>query len=142
MNPADECPFCPPSIDSRVVFANDSCVAIWTGETPLGSAMVLPKAHRRTVFDLTPHEFDGTRQLLADLREFLIGEHGPDGFTVGWNVEPVGGQSVMHAHCHIVPRYHDEPYAGRGLRAWLKDPANRPPRHRAQLSENASSLEL
>ena len=130
MSVDEACPFCPPLIDSHVIFANESCVAIWTRETPLGSAMVLPKVHRRTVFDLTPQEFDGTRRLLADLREFLIAQHGPDGFNVGWNVEPVGGQSVMHAHCHILPRYHDEPYAGRGLRAWLKDPANRPPRHR------------
>ncbi len=101
--------------------------------------MVLPKAHRRTVFDLTPHEFDGTRRMLADLRDLLVSAHGPDGFTVGWNVEAVGGQSVMHAHCHIVPRYHDEPYAGRGLRAWLKDPANRPPRHRAATSSDNAS---
>ncbi|MFB4288808.1 HIT family protein [Nonomuraea sp. ATR24] len=53
--------------------------------------------------------------------------HAPDGWNVGWNVGPVGGQSVAHAHCHLVPRYAGEPFAGRGIRAWIKDPANRPP---------------
>jgi hypothetical protein len=48
----------------------------------------------------------------------------PDGWNIGWNVEEVGGQDVMHAHCHLVPRYGDEAYAGRGMRWWLKQPEN------------------
>lgn len=129
MNDADDCPFCLPRIEPRIFLEDQVCFAIWTNETPLGSAMVLPRTHRRTAFDLTDEEWLGTRLMLHRVRQLLTETYAPDGFTVGWNVEPVGGQSVMHAHCHLVPRYQDEPFAGRGLRAWLKDPANRPARH-------------
>jgi len=29
----------------------------------------------------------------------------PDGFNVGWNQSPAGGQVVPHLHIHIMPRY-------------------------------------
>jgi len=31
----------------------------------------------------------------------------------------------MHAHMHVMPSFRQEPYAGRGIRYWLKQPANR-----------------
>ncbi|ASW54540.1 HIT family protein [Plantactinospora sp. KBS50] len=124
-----DCPFCLPAVASLIVLENDSCYAIWTEEVPVGSAMVLPRAHRRTVFELTQAEWAATRDLLTELRAMIGRAHRPDGWNVGWNVDPVGGQSVLHAHCHLVPRYREEPLAGRGIRAWLKDPGNRPPQH-------------
>jgi len=120
-----DCPFCLPRIEPRIVLADEHCYAMWTGEPPEGSAMVLPKAHRPTMFDLTPDEWASTRRLLARMRALIEPVHAPEGFNVGWNVGPVGGQSVPHAHCHLLPRYRDEKYAGRGIRAWFKEPGNR-----------------
>jgi len=37
----------------------------------------------------------------------------------------VGGQIAMHARMHVIPRFRQEPYAGRGMRYWLKRSANR-----------------
>lgn len=125
----EDCPFCLPAIEPQIILSDAHCFAIWTRETPEGSAMVLPRAHRPTVFDLTEAEWLSTRRLLEELRSMVRMSHDPDGWNVGWNVDPVGGQSIPHAHCHLLPRYGDEPYAGRGIRAWLKNPANRPPRH-------------
>jgi histidine triad (HIT) family protein len=123
------CPFCVPQVESRIVLTDDHCFSMWTEESPEGSAMVLPRTHRVTVFDLTDQEWASTRRLLELMRQRVAATHAPDGWNVGWNVGTVGGQSVPHAHCHLVPRYRDEPLAGRGLRSWIKDPANRPPDH-------------
>ena len=82
--------------------------------------MVIPRAHRTTPWDLSRDEWVATQDLLSTLVERLGESHRPDGWNVGWNVGTVGGQSVQHAHCHLVPRYRDEPYAGRGIRWWLK----------------------
>lgn len=60
----------------------------------------------------------------------VLETHQPDGWNVGWNVGPVGGQIMDHAHCHLVPRYRDERYAGKGLRWWLKQPENALPSER------------
>jgi diadenosine tetraphosphate (Ap4A) HIT family hydrolase len=49
----------------------------------------------------------------------------PDGYNLGWNCGIVGGQEVFHAHLHIIPRFKDEPYAGRGIRYWLKQESNK-----------------
>ncbi|RVX40927.1 diadenosine tetraphosphate (Ap4A) HIT family hydrolase [Nonomuraea polychroma] len=125
-----DCPFCLPKIEPEIVVANDHCYAIYTqGATPEGSAMIIPLAHRPTVFDLTRKEWAATQQLLHEMKKRLTTSHAPDGWNVGWNVGSVGGQSVDHAHCHLVPRYEGEPLAGRGLRFWIKDPSNRPPHH-------------
>ncbi len=120
------CPFCPP-VSGGVIAVSGPCFAMWTGATPEGSAMVLPVRHVASPFDLTAEEWASTRELLATLRDTLEDRFHPDGYNVGWNVQPVGGQSIPHAHCHLIPRYGDEPFAGRGLRFWFKSEKNRRP---------------
>lgn len=117
------CPFCLPD-QGDVIVADEHCYAVWTGEAPEGSAMVLPFAHRETPFEMTEAEWLSTRSLLNDVLATVDRQRHPDGWNVGWNVMPVGGQAVPHAHCHLVPRYKDELYAGRGFRWWFKQPEN------------------
>jgi diadenosine tetraphosphate (Ap4A) HIT family hydrolase len=122
---AEPCPFCDLAPADFVAEAGP-CVAIWTNEPPAGSVMVIPRAHRETPWDLTQEEWAATHELLNTMRREVQQSHGADGWNVGWNVGPVGGQSVSHAHCHLVPRYRDELHAGKGLRWWFKQPENAP----------------
>jgi diadenosine tetraphosphate (Ap4A) HIT family hydrolase len=92
-----------------------------------GSGIIVPKAHRRTVFDLTPEEVSATFALLKEAKVQLDERYAPDGYNVGWNCEASAGQVVFHAHLHVIPRFADEPYAGRGIRSWLKQDENRRP---------------
>ena len=48
----------------------------------------------------------------------------PDGYNVGWNCGAIAGQSIAHAHLHVMPRFRQEPLAGKGIRALLKSDAN------------------
>jgi len=91
----------------------------------IGSGVIIPTRHADTVFDLTPEEVQATFTLLADVKARLDRQYQPDGYTLGWNCGAVGGQEIMHAHLHVIPRFHQEPYAGRGLRSWLKQDENR-----------------
>ena len=59
-----------------------------------------------------------------ELKAYIDKKYMPDGYNIGWNVGKVAGQEVAHAHMHIIPRYSDEPYAGRGIRSWFKQPEN------------------
>lgn len=124
--PNADCLFCSVP-DHEVVARSGPCFAIWSRERPEGSAMVLPVEHRANPFDLTQEEWSATHSLLQSMKERVASLHAPHGWNVGWNVGEVGGQSVFHAHCHLIPRYEDEPFATRGLRWWFKHPDNARP---------------
>ena len=81
--------------------------------------MIIPRRHSETPFDMNAAEWAGIAEMMAKARERLA-RHGPDGFTVGWNVGAVGGQSVFHTHMHIIPRFKGEINEGAGLRRVLR----------------------
>jgi histidine triad (HIT) family protein len=120
---AETCPFCNIA-ESEVISQIGACVAIWTHELPRGSLMVIPIAHRQAPWDLTADEWKATQVLLQEMMQRVHASHRPDGWNVGWNVGTVGGQSVDHAHCHLIPRYKGERYAGKGVRWLFKQPEN------------------
>ena len=91
------------------------------------AGIVLPKAHRVTAFDLTDDEWLATAELLRLAKVQLQRRCARDGYNVGWNCYPAAGQQVPHAHLHVIPRFADEPEAGRGMRWWLRQPGNRRP---------------
>jgi len=111
---------------ASVVLENELCLFIQQeNSTPAGSGIIVPRAHRETVFDLTPAEWNAAYGLLRAAKERIDEEFSPDGYNVGWNVGAVGGQEVFHAHMHVIPRYADELYAGKGIRYWIKQPENK-----------------
>ena len=124
----NDCPFCPSQLAQQqtIVLENEHCAFIQQPQKVLtGSGLIVPRQHRETVFDLTPQEWQATYDLLAQVKALLDEQHAPEGYNVGWNVGHAGGQEVFHAHLHIIPRFSDEPLAGKGIRYWLKQPANR-----------------
>ncbi len=121
------CPFCPPLVqDQPTPLENGSSLSIDLKHPILqGSGVIVPRAHRPSVFELTPEEITSAFSLLAEVRAFLDARHSPQGYNLGWNCGAVAGQTVFHAHLHVIPRYAGEPHAGRGIRYWLKQESNR-----------------
>ena len=89
------------------------------------SGVIIPVQHRPTVFDLTREEILATFGLLAEVKRWMDDAFRPAGYNVGWNCGAAGGQQLMHAHMHVIPRFVQEPLAGQGIRALLKSEANR-----------------
>ena len=122
------CPFCPPFkslIDYTVLVSGDSSSLFITTMPPIpGSCMIVPHRHIETPFSLSQQELQEHHQLLQEAKSIIDRDVAADAYTIGWNVGAIGGQHVSHAHLHIVPRYEDEPFAGRGLRYWFKSDAN------------------
>jgi diadenosine tetraphosphate (Ap4A) HIT family hydrolase len=122
------CPFCrlAQGEGQQVVLRNEHCMFLQEPqEVLIGSGVIIPIAHRETVFDLTGDEWAATFSLLARVKELLDAKHAPQGYNVGWNSGSVAGQEIFHAHLHVIPRYADEPLAGKGIRYWIKQPANK-----------------
>jgi diadenosine tetraphosphate (Ap4A) HIT family hydrolase len=125
-----ECPFCNPREDrgQHVVFESTFCRFVQQDrdqEVLVGSGIIVPRSHRTTPFELTSDEWLDTQRLLQMAKTRIDERWHPDGYTLGWNVGAVSNQTVAHVHLHVLPRYADEPYAGRGLRYWLKSLDNR-----------------
>lgn len=92
-----------------------------------GSGIICPFAHRETPFEMSPEEWADIRTLLHQVKHALDQRFRPDGYNLIWNVQADAGQEVAHVHLHVIPRFHDEPLAGRGARWHLKHPENRRP---------------
>jgi diadenosine tetraphosphate (Ap4A) HIT family hydrolase len=62
------------------------------------------RCRRRAIFDLV----DEVRKQLD------AGTARPDGYNVGINVGEAAGQTVMHLHVHVIPRYRGDVADPRG----------------------------
>lgn len=123
------CPLCWPAVkDQQHVLFMESEHCVFTAihqPVLIGSGLIVPKQHRETVFDLTPEEVQDTFELLKQVKKKLDDRYRPQGYNIGWNCYETGGQEIAHAHLHVIPRYADEPLAGKGIRYHLKQPTNK-----------------
>ena len=80
-----------------------------------GHSLIIPFRHCADFFELTAEEMAACMELLVSARKDLDAESKPDGYNVGVNVGRAGGQSVLHVHVHLIPRYagdHPSPQGG------------------------------
>lgn len=109
--------------EGEVLLENDLCVYTQNSRYFDGlpySGLIVTKRPCETVFDLTPAEASAVHALLAEVRAHLDATVKPDGYTVGWNVYPAGGQHIPHVHLHVIPRWATDASAGAGVRYFLK----------------------
>jgi len=67
--------------------------------------------------------------LLLEMRSILQHRFQPDGFNIGVNIGPAAGQTVMHLHIHIIPRYlGDIEHPEGGVRRIIPNLVEYPPR--------------
>jgi len=76
--------------------------------------LIIPRRHAVTIWDLSDEEYGACFDLVRKSREILELRHGADGFNVGVNCGVFAGQSVMHAHIHLIPRYRGDVVDPRG----------------------------
>ena len=84
-----------------------------------GHTLVVPKRHVASLFDLAEEEQAALWRLVAQVRGKLASELQPDGFNFGVNDGPAAGQTVMHAHVHVIPRRTGDVADPRGGVRWI-----------------------
>lgn len=70
-----------------------------------GHVLIISKIEKLSFFDLNNQEKAELIQMIDDLKVFLDNKFNPDGYNIGMNCGVTAGQTVMHFHCHIIPRY-------------------------------------
>ena len=100
-----ECPFCSPN-EVDIVTKNQFCYAKWD-KYPVskGHLLIIPFRHVSSYFDTTHDEKKSIVKLIEACKTILDQQFSPDGYNIGVNVGEPAGQTVMHCHIHIIPRY-------------------------------------
>ncbi|MCZ8541886.1 HIT family protein [Psychrobacillus psychrodurans] len=128
-----DCIFCNLELEptQKVILSNEYCMFLQLEQAQEkgiqleGAGLIIPKKHRETAFDLTIEEWNATYTLLHDVKKFLDEMYQPQGYNLGWNCGEIGGQHIFHSHFHVLPRYEDEPLAGKGIRYMFKSADNK-----------------
>ncbi|MDB4930610.1 MAG: hypothetical protein JWM10_3094 [Myxococcaceae bacterium] len=81
-----------------------------------GHALVVPRREVGTWFEATRDEQVAMLDLVDAVKRLLDARSpAPDGYNVGFNAGEAAGQTVMHLHLHVIPRYRgdvDDPRGG------------------------------
>jgi ATP adenylyltransferase len=90
----------------RVVAENELCFAIRDGfpVTPLHT-LIIPKRHIADYFELYQPELNAIHRMLEEQRaDIMKQDEKVTGFNIGINAGRDAGQTVFHAHVHLIPR--------------------------------------
>jgi len=113
------CPFCNLPKE-RIFIETETALAFFDGyPVSKGHALVIPKRHVAGLFDLPQDELQAVWNLVAKVRAAVNDKNHPDGFNVGLNEGDAAGQTIGHAHVHIIPRYKGDAPDPRGGVRWV-----------------------
>ena len=113
------CPFCEVA-EKSVLAESQYAVAIADGyPVSPGHSLVIPKDHAATLFARSPEVQADVWRLVANVKEDLQSRFNPDGFNVGVNEGQAAGQTVEHAHVHVIPRFAGDVPDPRGGVRWV-----------------------
>jgi diadenosine tetraphosphate (Ap4A) HIT family hydrolase len=114
------CPFCELLGAEAAERCSGSAVALPDGfPVSVGHTLVLPVRHVRDFFALSAEEQADVWRLVAEVRFDLERRLSPDGFNVGLNAGRAAGQTVEHAHVHVIPRFVGDVPDPRGGVRWV-----------------------
>ena len=115
-----ECVFCDRIARNETEAENELAAAFPDGYpiTP-GHTLIVPKRHEPDYFALTTDEQTAIHDLTAVLRQRLNTDLNPSGFNIGVNVGKDAGQTIDHAHLHLIPRYTGDAEDPRGGVRWI-----------------------
>ena len=113
------CPFCAIPAD-HIVAANALAFAIRDAyPVSQGHTLVIPRRHLSSFFEATLEERLALLALIDEATATLDREFAPAGYNIGFNDGAAAGQTVMHLHIHIIPRFDGDQSDPRGGIRWV-----------------------
>ena len=84
-----------------------------------GHSLIVPKRHVESFFETTPAEREAILSLLDRAREHVCRSHAPSGYNIGINEGSAAGQTVVHLHVHLIPRFPGDSQDPKGGVRWV-----------------------
>ena len=115
-----DCIFCD-RIRAGEVLAQDATAVAFADAFPLtrGHTLIVPRRHEPDFLALSGDEHAAIWRLVAQVRAIVDRQHRPQGYNLGVNVGEAAGQTVGHAHLHVIPRYVGDVDEPRGGIRWI-----------------------
>lgn len=114
-----ECPFCTPD-PSRVIVTGPLCIAIEDSyPVSRGHSLIVPTRHAHSFFELSPPEEAAILAMVRQTKTVLDTKYAPEGYNLGINDGAAAGQTIMHVHLHVIPRYRGDRPDPRGGIRWI-----------------------
>ena len=110
------CRFCPENLKHLIVAELDSVWAV-PDKHPVteGHHLIIPKRHVPDWFSMTEKERrDGDALILILCSRIRAADSTVTGFNIGMNCGEAAGQTVFHAHIHLIPRRNGDTPSPRG----------------------------
>lgn len=101
-----DCPFCKHLASEPPPAGNALAVAFPDGfPVSPGHTLIVPRRHVASYLETTKAEKQALWELADEVCAQLMEADLPDGFNIGLNAGIAAGQTVMHVHLHVIPRY-------------------------------------
>jgi diadenosine tetraphosphate (Ap4A) HIT family hydrolase len=114
------CVFCQQSDTPDQLAANDLAVAFPAGfPVSPGHALIVPRRHEPDFFALTAEEQAAVVALVNPVRAALGKQFAADAYNLGVNAGKAAGQTILHTHLHVIPRYAGDVAEPRGGVRWV-----------------------
>jgi diadenosine tetraphosphate (Ap4A) HIT family hydrolase len=103
------------------LIASNTLAAAFADGFPLtpGHTLIVPCRHESDFLALSSAEQHAIWALVPDVCRHIETHHRPDGYNIGVNVGEAAGQTVGHAHLHVIPRYRGDVEDPRGGIRWI-----------------------
>ena len=79
-----------------------------------GHLLIVSKSDAGDFFELSNTEKRQLPKVIDKAKKLIELDHSPSGYNLGMNCGEVAGQTVMHFHCHVIPRYEGDMVDPRG----------------------------
>ena len=92
--------------EERILYRNGHFFIIKDGY-PIspGHMLIISNEPKKTFFELSVAEQGSLLPMILIAKKLIEKEYQPDGYNIGMNCGEAAGQTVMHFHCHVIPRY-------------------------------------
>ena len=121
----ESCYFC--SLPSkRIILETELSIVIFDAfPVSEGHTLIITKRHIESIFDATQEEQIDLLANLDKAKKILNQKFSPDGYNIGINDGEAAGQTVMHLHTHLIPRFSGDTEQAKGGVRWIfPDKAN------------------
>ena len=108
----ENCIFCKivqKEIPGKIIYEDDVCLAFLDlSQTTDGHTLVIPKKHYKNILEVNDETLTHLIVVTKKLANKIVKNLNANGVNILTNANEIAGQTVMHFHIHIIPRYNQD----------------------------------